>query len=418
MYSWAQKLFPICRSLTGDGVRETLSFIGERLPNLQIHEVPCGTRAFDWTIPPEWNVKDAYVSTLDGNRIIDFKKNNLHLVGYSEPIDEIITIEILDKHLYSLPSQPNAIPYVTSYYERNWGFCLTDKQRMSLPQGPFHIKIDSELNKNGKMTYGEFVLHGNSKEEILFSTYICHPSMANNELSGPVVILALAQWLASLPNLKYTYRFLFIPETIGSIFYISQNLEKLKTNVVAGWQVTCVGDSRAYSFLPSRNGKTLADKISKRVLEKTSQDYFHYTFLDRGSDERQWCSPGVDLPIASIMRSKHGEYAEYHTSLDDLTVISPEGLEGSLRVFMECVNQLENISRPRVNQFCEPQLGKRGLYPNLSIKNGYSDISKLMNVLTYCDGTNDLDDLKEIAKISNQDLEKILDILYSANLIF
>jgi aminopeptidase-like protein len=417
MYSWAQKLFPICRSLTGDGVRETLSFIGEHLPDLQIYEIPCGTRAFDWTIPPEWNVKDAYVSTLDGNRIIDFKKNNLHLVGYSEPIDEIITIEILNKHLYSLPSQPDAIPYVTSYYERNWGFCLTDNQRKTLPLGPFHIKIDSELNNNGKMTYGEFVLHGKSKEEILFSTYICHPSMANNELSGPVVILALAQWLASRPALKYTYRFLFIPETIGSIFYISQNLEKLKKNVVAGWQVTCVGDSRAYSFLPSRNGKTLADKISKRVLEKNSQNYLKYTFLDRGSDERQWCSPGVDLPIASIMRSKHGEYAEYHTSLDDLTVISPEGLEGSLRIFMECVNQLENINRPRVNQFCEPQLGKRGLYPNLSIKNGYSDISKLMNVLTYCDGTNDLDDLKEVAKISNQDLEKILDILYSANLI-
>jgi len=417
MYSWAQKLFPICRSLTGDGVRETLSFIGERLPNLQIHEIPCGTRAFDWTIPPEWNVKDAYVSTLDGNRIIDFKRNNLHLVGYSEPIDEIVTIEILEKHLYSLPSQPNAIPYVTSYYERNWGFCLTDNQRKSLPPGPFHIKIESELNKNGNMTYGELVLHGKSKEEILFSTYICHPSMANNELSGPVVILALAQWLSNLPFLKYTYRFLFIPETIGSIFYISRNLEKLKTNVVAGWQVTCVGDNRAYSFLPSRNGKTLADKISKRVLEKNSQDYLQYTFLDRGSDERQWCSPGVDLPIASIMRSKHGEYAEYHTSLDDLTVISPEGLEGSLRILMECVNQLENINRPRVNQFCEPQLGKRGLYPNLSIKNGYSDTSKLMNVLTYCDGTNDLDDLREVAKISNQDLEKILDVLYSANLI-
>jgi aminopeptidase-like protein len=417
MYEWAADLFPICRSLTGNGVRETLRYMQKQLPGLQIHEVPAGTKVFDWTIPPEWNVRDAYIATLDGERIIDFKENNLHLMGYSEPVDEMITLEALMPHLYSLAHQPTAIPYVTSYYERNWGFSLSENQREVLPEGPFRVKIDSDLDENGSLTYADFVIPGTNTSEILFSTYICHPSMANNELSGPVVLLALAQWLSSLTNLKYTYRFCFVPETIGALTYLSRHIEDLKMNVVAGWQVTCVGDTRNFSFLPTRNGNTLTDKVSKKVLEMESIHYVEYSFLDRGSDERQWNAPGIDLPIASIMRTKYGEYPEYHTSLDDMSVISLEGLIGSLEVYKACVRELENGIRPKAVNLGEPQLGKRGLYPNTSIKDSYANVFNLVNILAYSDGINDLEDLNKLTNVPLDEIQSILKALYEHGLV-
>ena len=340
MHSWMHDLFPICRSITGDGNRETLAYLKDRFPELVLHEIPTGARVFDWEIPPEWRIREAYIEDSEGHRLIDFSNCNLHVVGYSDPVDRTMSREELEGHLHSLPDQPSAIPYVTSYYRRQWGFCVTQQQRESLGQGPFRVRIDSELF-DGSLTYADAVLPGSTSEEVLFSTYICHPSMANNELSGPVVTLALARWLAQVPDRRYTYRFVFVPETIGAIAYISEHLHHLQEHVRAGWVVTCVGDERCYSYLPSRRGDGLSDRVSLQVLRERVGDFRQYSFLDRGSDERQYCSPGVDLPVCSVMRSKYEEYPEYHTSLDDLDVVTPEGLAGSAALLQDCIRVLE-----------------------------------------------------------------------------
>lgn len=416
MYRWVQDLFPICRSLTGQGVRETLSYLQELIPELTLHEIPTGTKVGDWNIPKEWKIKSGFVENLNGQRLIDFDDSNLHVVGYSTPVDQIITKEELEEHLYSLPKQPDAIPYITSYYKENWGFCLTERARKSLGSGPFKVKIDSELF-DGNLTYGELVIPGDSKKEVLISTYVCHPSMANNELSGPAVATSLAIWLSKQNSLRYTYRFLFIPETIGSIAYISTNLQALKDNVIAGWVLTCIGDDRTYSFLPSRTGETLADKISLSVLDSLGEIYKRYSFLDRGSDERQWCWPGVDLPVCSIMRSKYGEYPEYHTSLDDLSVVSPEGLLGGFNVMKKAFQLLEKNFYWKSNTYGEPQMGKRGLYPSVSTKESANQVRDIKNVLTYADGLNDVIDISRIVGLTTEEVIDYLSILAHHKLI-
>lgn len=406
LHSWATDLFPIARSLTGNGVRQTLAYLQVLLPELAIHEIPSGTQVLDWTIPDEWNISSAFVADPDGNRIIDFAENNLHVVGYSTPIDEIMDLAEFDAHLHSLPDQREAIPYVTSYYSRNWGFCVTQEQREQLGEGPFHVKIDSTLQP-GSLTYAEVVIPGETADEVLLSTYMCHPSMANNELSGPVAAVALARWLKSLPRRKYTYRILFIPETIGSIAYIAGHLEHLKEHVRAGWVLTCMGDDRTYSYVPSRLGNTLSDKISRRVLQERGYDYKTYTFLDRGSDERQWCAPGVDLPVASLMRSKYGEFPEYHTSLDDLAFVTPTGLEGGLDIMKDALTLMEENSSWTVTTLGEPQLGKRGLYPTISTKASTALVYDMMNVIAYCDGEHDVIDIAEICGITTSEVRTI-----------
>lgn len=416
MFDFAKILFPICRSITGDGVRQTLQHIQHRIPELKIYEVASGTKAFDWIVPKEWNINDAYVINPSGEKIIDFKKNNLHVVNYSVPVDQEITLEKLQEHLFSLPEQPNAIPYITSYYQERWGFCLTENQRKQLQPGTYKIKIDSIL-KEGNLTYGEVILPGESKQEIFLSTYICHPSMANNELSGPVVTSYLLKWLKSLEKRKYTYRVIFIPETIGSIVYLSQNLKKMKKNIVAGFNITCIGDDRAYSFLPSRNGETLSDRVARHVLGYIAHNYVTYSFLDRGSDERQYCSPGVDLPIASIMRSKYGCYPEYHTSLDNFDVVTPSGLFGGYEAIRNCLNILEKNEILKVNVYCEPQLGKRGLYPTLSTKTSASTTRDMMNLIAYCDGKKDLLSIAEIIKVPAWELFPIVEKLKRHDLL-
>lgn len=391
-YALVRELYPICRSLTGPGVRQTLRILQRELPELTLHEVPSGTQCFDWTVPLEWSIREAYIATEDGRRIVDFANHNLHVVGYSTPVDAVMSLEELEPHLHSLPELPDAIPYATSYYKERWGFCLTHRQLQSLAPGRYKVKIDSTLAP-GSLTYGELLMPGERPEEIFLSTYVCHPSMANNELSGPAVTTGIAQWLKTLPERRFSYRIVFIPETIGSLVYLSRNLADMKQRIVAGFNVTCVGDERAYSYLPSRDGDSLADRAALHALSHQAGDggFVRYSFLDRGSDERQYCSPGVDLPVASIMRSKYGVYPEYHTSLDDLGLISPAGLGGAIAAIAKAILTVELNGRYRATVLGEPQLGRRGLYPSLgAARDGHRVARRLVDVFAYCDGKRDL----------------------------
>jgi aminopeptidase-like protein len=411
MHAWATDLYPICRSLSGPGVRKTLAYIQARLPSLQIREVASGTQALDWTVPDEWTIRDAYVANEAGERVIDFKAHNLHVLGYSEAVDTWVDLEELQKNLYSLPEQPDAIPYVTSYYQRRWGFCVTQKQRDALKPGRYHAVVDADLCP-GVLNYAELVLPGKEQDEIMLSTYICHPSMANNELSGPVVTLALGRWLMSLGSndRRYTYRIVFIPETIGSIIYLSRWLDYLKARVKAGFNITCVGDERCYSWLPSRHGNTLSDRAALHVLKHISPSFKRYTWLDRGSDERQYCAPGVDLPITTIMRSKYGEYPEYHTSLDDLQLVTPAGLAGGFSALKQAIQAIEHDVIPKITVLGEPQLAKRGLYPTLSLKNSSATARTMMNLISYCDGKNSL---LQIAEMIEEPIQNLIDMINS-----
>lgn len=381
-----------------------------------VREVPSGTQVFDWSVPKEWNIRNAWIKDSKGNKILDFKDNNLHVVGYSLPVNKKVNLEELKTIIYTQPEQPDAIPYVTSYYKERYGFCMTQNQKNNLKEDNYHIFIDSEL-KDGSLTYGEIIIPGDSNKEVFLSTYVCHPSMANNELSGPAVAIYLAKWLKSLPIRRYTYRIIFIPETIGSITYLSQNLEHLKKRVIAGFNISCVGDNRTFSHVASRYGNTLADKVAKNVLRFYYPEYKEYSFLKRGSDERQYNAPGVDLPVCAICRSKYGEYPEYHTSKDNLDFISPEGLAGAFEVYKECITALENNYKYKIKVLCEPQLGKRGLYPTISQKGSYDAIKAMTDFIAYADGNNDLIDISNIIGVSVKNLTSIIEKLKINELI-
>lgn len=416
MYCLCEKMFPYPRSITGDGVRKTLRDLQEICPELTIHEVPSGTKVFDWTVPKEWNIHSGGIKDSSGKTIIDFKECNLHILGYSIPVDKYVSLDELKKVIYTQPDQPDAIPYVTSYYKERYGFCMTEKQKQSLQEDTYHIWIDSEL-KDGHLTYGEIILPGESKAEVLLSTYVCHPSMANNELSGPSVAIYLAKWLKSLPRRRYTYRIVFIPETIGSITYLSKNLEQMKENTVAGFNISCVGDDRTYSYIESRYGNTLADRVAKNVLHFHYPEYKTYSFLQRGSDERQYNAPGVDLPVCAICRSKYGEYPEYHTSKDKLGLISPAGLAGAFSVYQQCIMALEYNRNYKIQCLCEPQLGKRGLYPTISQKGSYDAVKAMTDFIAYADGTNDLIAISDRIGVPVKDLILVVKKLLEADLI-
>ncbi len=408
----AKTLFPICRSITGDGVRQTLKILSQEIP-LEIHEVPTGTKVCDWSIPKEWNIRSAFIANEKGEIIVDFKNHNLHIVSYSIPVDKWLTLSELEEHLYSLPEQPNAIPYVTSYYKERWGFCLTHEQRSKLQEGNYHVFIDSDL-KEGYLSYGEYFIKGQSDEEVFLSTYICHPSMANNELSGPSVAVFIAKWLASAPR-KYSYRIVFTPETIGSITYLSRHLEELRKNVKLGFNLTCMGDERDYSYVASPYGATLADKIINNVLKHNHPDFTQYSFLDRGSDERQYCSPGVDLPLVTLCRSKFGTYDEYHTSLDNFDLVTAKGLQGSYELLQDCIEVNEANKIYKLACCGEPQLGKRGLYPNLSTKD--MSVETIINLVAYANGSNDLIDISNFIEVPVKSILPIAKKLFEAGLL-
>lgn len=407
MYSLAERLFPICRSITGNGFRESLNIIREQLPEISVVEVPSGTSVFDWTVPKEWNINDGYIETLSGDRVVDFMDSNLHVLGYSIPIDAIVSKEELLEHVYTMPDQPDWIPYVTSYYKERWGFCMSENQKKTLSEDNYHVCIDSTL-ENGSLTYGELIIPGETKDEVMITTYLCHPSMANNELSGPVVWTELIKYVKSLSNRRFTYRFLINPETIGSITYLSKNLEALQRNVKAGFVLSCVGDERAYSLVESRTADTLADRVAKNVLGHIAPDYLTYSFIKRGSDERQFCAPTVNLPFCGICRSKYHEFPEYHTSADDMSLISPDGLQGTLELMKKIINALEYNYNYQVSCHCEPQLGKRGLYPSISQKGAYDSVTALKDFLAYADGASDLID---ISNRINQPIDVLIPIV-------
>ena len=416
-------LFPICRSLTGDGFRKSLKIIKSEFPELKIKKIRSGTKVFDWNIPAEWNIFDAYILDKNNNKIIDFKENNLHLVGYSIPINKYIKKKELLKNLYCLKNQPKAIPYITSYYKKRWGFCLSYNQLNKIKKeysekDSFKVVINSSFKKKGFLNYGELVLKGQSRQEILISTYLCHPSMANNELSGPIVSMGLINFFRNLKKLEKTLRFIFIPETIGSISYLNKNLKNLKKNVIAGYNLSCIGDERQYSCMFSKYNNTPSDEAIIEAYKNLKIKKFKvYSFLERGSDERQYNSPGVDLPIASIFRTKYGKYPEYHTSLDDFSLVTLKGITGGFNVVKEAIKILLKNIYPKANILCEPQMGKRGLYPNLSTKQKKTSSKAFLSFIQYSDGKNSIEKISKLIKLDLKTTKKIYSKLINHKLI-
>ena len=412
----AQRLWPIPRSITGNGVRETLGIIREYLPNLTINEVPSGTAVFDWQVPDEWNVTGARLIGPDGDTIVDWQDSNLHIVGYSIPVDTELSLEDLQAHLHSLPDQPDAIPYVTSYYNRTWGFCLTHEQREQLKPGNYRAVIETTLAP-GSLTYGELLIPGESEDEIFISTYICHPSLANNELSGPVVSTALALGILNQADRHYTYRFAFVPETIGALTYSALKRDELRRNVVAAFNLTCIGDDRAFTYLASRTGDLRLDRIAKRHL-RTKANPVSYTYRARGSDERHYGAPGMDLPVISLMRSRYSDYPEYHTSHDDLVnVVTPTGLQGGIDYVRECLDSLEGQKVFFATQIGEPQLGRRGLYHQIMGKTVADEIMLRTDILAYADGQHDLADMSEMFAVPEEALRIMIEELKEHDLL-
>jgi aminopeptidase-like protein len=383
------RLWPLFRSLTGEGVRATHDILSEYLP-LQRIEVPSGTRVFDWTVPKEWVVREAYIIAPDGRRILDVADNNLRLVNYAVPFRGTLSRRALDGHLHSRPDMPDAIPYVTSYYEPRWGFCLTESERAALPDGEYEVVVDTEL-KDGALTISEAVLPGLESDEVLISTYTCHPSLANNELSGPLVAAMLYRRLAAWPERRLTYRFVFAPETIGAIVYLALRGDHLRKHLVAGYVATCCGLDTHFTYKRSRRGDTVADRAAIHAVEALGAEYRVRDFAPTGSDERQYCSPGFNLPVGSLIRGAYGEYPEYHTSLDSKALIDFAALAGSVDAYEAICRTLDrNVTFENLAPFCEPQLGRRGLYPTLGAADQAERVQATMWVLNLSDGTHDL----------------------------
>ena len=393
MYHLMENLYPICRSITGNGVRQTLTEIKKYI-DLQVHEVPTNTQVFDWTIPKEWNITDAYVADSKGNKVVDFKKSNIHVVSYSTPIRKKMHLAELKQHLYTIPDLPNTVPYLTSYYKEDWGFCMAHKDFLNLKDEEYEVVIDSTL-RDGSLTYGEFFIPGSTSDEILVSCYVCHPSMCNDNLSGVVLTTLLARELSKVKT-NYSFRFLFVPETIGAISWLAaneKNLSKIKHGLVA----TCLGDPGISTYKRTKHGKAEIDRAVEYVLKNTKDDYQILDFFPTGSDERQFCSPGINLDVGSLMRTPYGKFAEYHTSDDNLKFVQPQFLGDSYSKYLQTIFVLENNKKYlNLNPKCEPQLGKRGLYRQI----GGQKVTKnselaMFWMLSLSDGLHDIIGISE-----------------------
>lgn len=417
--AYFKRLWPLNRSLTGHGNRKTLEILQE-LADIQIHETPSGTPCFDWEVPPEWNVNEAWIANSQGEKIVDFKVNNLHLLGYSIPFQGELNYDELKEHLYTKPSQPDVIPYLTSYYAERWGFCMSHKQFLSLSQTEkYTVHIDSTLNPNGTMTWGEAVLPGTSNKEIFFSTYICHPSMANDVLSGMLGQALLYNALKNSGPHHFTYRFIWIPETIGSIYYLSKYGDILTEKMLAGFVLTCMADPGKITWKMSRKD-SYTDRIIQRVFKQQNIDFIQENFFPGGSDERQYCSPAFDLPVSLIMRSRYEKFAEYHTSADTLDYISIPHFVEVLELYLTVVKEMEKEPvYGSNNPACEPKLGKRGLYPTLGAQEKYPDyIDAMMWILNLADGTYDAPAMAEKSGMDLELIKNIIQNLLKENLIY
>lgn len=414
MYGFAAELFPICRSITGDGLRQTLNLIGKRLP-LEIAEVPTGTQVFDWTVPKEWNVRDAYIQSASGERVVDFQRCNLHLLNYSPPVHATMPLRELKPRLFTLPERPGWIPYRTSYYQETWGFCLSHNQMLALEDGDYEVCIDSTL-QDGRLSYGECYLPGRSTDEVLISCHACHPSLANDNLSGVTV----ATWLARLlkgKDLRYSYRFLFIPGTIGAITWLALNhatVDRIRHGLV----LTCIGDAGGFHYKKTRCGDAEIDRALHHVLRHCGEPYESQDFSPYGYDERQYCSPGFNLSVGCLMRSVWGTFPEYHTSADNLDFIHPKQLAGSLRVCAAAVDLLENNrSYCNRNPYCEPQLGKRNLYRSTGGDAVGNEISARLWVLNFSDGGHSLLDIAERSGLPFSAIHDAAELLHGNGLL-
>jgi aminopeptidase-like protein len=397
LYRFAADLYPICRSITGDGIRQTLARIRDRIP-LQIFEVPTGTAVFDWTVPKEWNIRDAYIKDRDGNRVIDFQRCNLHVVNYSTPIHATMTLSELKPHLLTLPEHPDWIPYKTSYYKEDWGFCLSHHQMLGLKDGEYEVCIQSNL-EIGHLTYGEYYVRGRTAEEVLISCHACHPSLANDNLSGLVVATFLARALSG-EELRYSYRFVFIPGTIGAITWLARNQETVG-RIRHGLVLTGLGDAGGFHYKKSRRGDAEIDQAAEHVLRHSGESAEILEFSPYGYDERQYCSPGFNLPVGCLMRSVWGSFPEYHTSADNLAFIFPQKLAESLHVCAGIVEVLENNGRYRnLSPYGEPQLGKRNLYRSMGGQTFGQEINARLWVLNLSDGDHSLLDIANRSGIS------------------
>ncbi|MEH2175820.1 DUF4910 domain-containing protein [Nostoc sp.] len=415
IYQLISDLYPICRSITGDGFRETLKSLQQYIP-LSVHEVPTGTEVFDWTVPNEWNIKDAYIKNSQGEKIVDFTNSNLHVVNYSIPIHQKISLQELKSHLFTLADYPNWIPYRTSYYKESWGFCLTHNQYLQLKDEEYEVCIDSSLQP-GYLTYGEYYIPGNSTDEVLISCHACHPSLCNDNLSGIAIATFIAKYLRQTTP-RYSYRFLWIPGTIGSITWLAVNEAKVK-NIKHGLVLTCLGDAGNFTYKKSRRGDTEIDQVAAYVLKNSKQDHKIIDFFPYGYDERQYCSPGFNLAVGCFMRSPHGSFPEYHTSADDLNFVQPQYLAES---FFQCHSMLHILNNNEIyynkNPKCEPQLGKRGIYRAVggNKDSGLNEMAILW-VLNLSDGQHTLLDIAEKSGISFDVIKSAADTLLTHDLL-
>jgi aminopeptidase-like protein len=410
LHELIRTLYPINRSITGNGVRETLSILGSYVP-LEMHEVPSGTQVFDWTVPLEWNVREAWIEDPSGKRVVDFADHNLHLVSYSVPVRKTLPLTTLRGHLHSIPTRPDAIPNRTSYYKEDWGFCVKDRDLRQWPDGEYSVCVDTTLEA-GSLTYGELYLPGRSSDEVLISSHVCHPSLANDNLSGIVVATALAQWLARMPHRNLSYRFLFAPGTIGAITWLARNEARVK-NIVHGLVLSGIGDAGGFTYKKSRRGNAEVDRIVQHVLKHSSTDHSVIDYSPYGYDERQFCSPGFNLPVGVFSRTPFGTYPEYHTSDDNLDFVKPESLAESAQVLQEILFVMENDQKLlNINPKCEPQLGRRGLYDQ-----GAAGIMPMLWCLNLSDGEHSLLDIAEKANLPFRSIETASKHLHSNGLL-